>query len=117
MLPEEFVEFSNRFEIGFLTWIRDEKPTMERTYFLISTKKISVKPLEYDPFRIPPIGSKVTLIFANPWYAEKCEMGMVRGDLKLEGDKWKIDPLEITWTLAFDVDRYPERIVKRWKKR
>jgi hypothetical protein len=44
-------------------------------------------------------------------------MGMVRGDLKLEGDKWKIDPLEITWTLAFDVDRYPERIVKRWKKR
>lgn len=117
MIPEEFVEFSAGFEVGFLAWISDGKPTMERTDFLISQEKIVVEPKEYDPLRLPAEGTKVALIFANPWYAERCEMGIVKGILIKEGNRLEIDAYDITWTFSFNIDRYPEKLVKRWKKR
>jgi hypothetical protein len=114
MIPEEFVKFSERFEVGFLVWIVEDKPTMKLFNFLISREKILVEPKEYDPLRLPPIGSRVTLIFANPWYTEMCEMGIIKGVLGREGETNIIEPHAITWSLSFDVNRYPERIVKRW---
>jgi hypothetical protein len=115
MIPEEFIKFSERFEVGFLVWIVDDKPTMELSDFLISREKILVEPKEYDPLRLPPIGSRVTLIFANPWYTERCEMGVVKGALVREGESLVIEPHDITWSLSFEVNRYPDKIVKRWR--
>jgi len=115
MMPEEFVDFSQRFEVGFLAWIINAKPTMGRTDFTITREKIRIEPQEYDPLRLPSTGSKVTLIFANPYYTERCEMGIVKGTLKRDSAGLEIEPLDITWSLAFDLERHPDRIVKRWK--
>ncbi|RMF89854.1 MAG: hypothetical protein D6733_05380 [Methanobacteriota archaeon] len=116
MLPVEFAEFSRRFEVGFLVWIKDEAPTMRRCDFHITTEKIGITPMEYDPLRLPQAGSKVALVFANPWYTERCEMGVVRGVLQGEMDSLEIEPWEIIWSVAWDVEHYPERIIRRWRR-
>jgi hypothetical protein len=117
MIPEEFVEFSLRFETGFLAWIIDNKPTMQRTDFSISKDNVIIEPTEYDTLRLPGEGEKVTLIFANQWYTERCEMGVVSGVLEREGQTLKLEPHKITWSLSFDINEYPEKIVKRWRKK
>ncbi len=116
MIPEEFVEFSKRFEVGFLVWINSNGPTMGRTDFFIDSMKVKVEPTEYDPLRLPAPGSKVSLIFANEWYTNRCEMGLIKGILTADGSDKVIQPLDITWSLSFDVDKYPDRIVKSWRR-
>ncbi len=117
MIPEEFVDFSKGFEVGFLVWIKDGRPTMKRSDFRVSSDKVVVEPYEYDPLRLPMKGEKVTLIFANPLYTERCEMGIIKGNFRKGTDTLEILPVDITWTLAFDIDTYPERILRRWRRR
>jgi hypothetical protein len=114
MIPEEFVAFSSGFEVGFLVWIKDDRPTMVKTDFAISKDDIRLDPGEYDPLRLPIPGSRVTLIFANPLYTERCEMGIIKGALKGVIGSLEIEPHDITWTLSFDVNKYPDRLVRRW---
>ncbi len=115
MIPEEFVDFSAGFEIGFIVWIEDRKPTMLRTDVIITPEKIILKPREYDPLRLPRKGQKVTLAFSNPYYTEKCKMGIVKGLLHMVGGVFELEPKEITWTFDFDLDTYPERLARRWR--
>jgi hypothetical protein len=112
----EFVNFSAGFEIGFLVWVSNGKPTMERTSFSISADRILLEPKEYDPLRLPGAGERVSLVFANPMYTERCEMGIVRGAFLRRPGSLEIEPHEVIWALSFDVAHYPDRIVKRWKR-
>lgn len=89
---------------------------MELTDFRVNPERVVIDPREYDPFRLPHPGEKVTLVFANPFYTDRCEMGIVKGIFLKERDRYFIEPYHITWTLSFDVDEYPERLVKRWKR-
>jgi hypothetical protein len=116
MIPEEFAKFSKKFEVGFLYWIEDERPTMIRTEFQITTDKVLVEPIESEFLQSPEVSETATLLFANPYYTERCEMGIVKGKLKMHGeDGLEIEAHDITWTFSFDLDEYPERLVRRWK--
>lgn len=117
MIPEEFAEFSKKFDVGFLFWIEDEKPTMIRTGFQITKDMVLVKPSESELVSAPGVGMNATLLFANPHYTERCEMGIVKG--KLKEDKTgglEIESHDITWTTSFDLDKYPKRLVRRWRR-
>lgn len=115
MIPEEFVAFSADFEAGFLVWIEDKKPTMLRTDFIITSKRIVLKTEEYDPLRLPKKNQNVTLVFSNPYYTEKCKMGIVKGVLYKINGGFEVEPKDITWTFDFDLNTYPESLSKRWK--
>jgi hypothetical protein len=44
-------------------------------------------------------------------------MGIVKGKLKKNGaGGLEIEAHNITWTNSFDLDEYPERLVRRWKR-
>jgi hypothetical protein len=117
MIPEEFAEFSKKFEVGFLYWIEDGKPTMIRAGFQITAGTVLVEPCESELLRSPEVGVKTTLLFANPYYAERCEMGIVKGRLKEDGaDGLEIEAHDVTWTYSFDLDQYPDRLLRRWRR-
>jgi|GEM_PF-5496971 len=116
MFPVEFTKFSKKFEVGFLYWIENDTPTMIQTDFQITTDKITVKPFESKYFQSPDAGVKTTLLFANHHYTEQCEMGIVKGVLVKHGDTLEIEPHDITWTFSFDVNEYPKRLARRWRR-
>ncbi|MFV2040820.1 MAG: hypothetical protein ACC644_02405 [Candidatus Hydrothermarchaeales archaeon] len=118
MLPEDFLEFSKKFEGGFLYWIEDDKPLMIRADFQITGEKVDVTPRESNFIKAPAPGLPATLLFANPFYTERCEMGVVKGELKAGGGKGRLEIVahDITWTLSFDLNEYPERLVRRWRR-
>ncbi len=117
MLPKDFLEFSKKFEVGFLSWIEEDKPSMIRADFKITGGRINITPKKSSLIKAAAPGSKVTLLFANPYYTERCEMGLVKGKLKEDGTGGlEIEAHDITWTFGFDLDEYPERLVKRWKR-
>ncbi len=116
MIPDEFVDFSTDFEVAFIIWNTGEGPSMGRTGFNITQERISIEPFEYDILRLPRSRDKVTLVFSNPYYTENCSMGIVKGILHSKEEGYELDPQEIIWTLSFDLDFYPERLMKRWKK-
>jgi len=116
MIPEEFVEFSRSYQIGFLVWIARGRPTMRRTEFVVEEDRVRLRLKEEGGGGLPASGERVTLAFANPWYTERCEMGIVSGELRRREGCVEIEPHRIIWALSFDIKTYPERIVKRWSR-
>jgi hypothetical protein len=118
MLPEAFLEFSKKFETGFLYWIEDDRPLMILADFKTTGKTVNVTPKESSFIKAPTPGFSATLLFANPFYTERCEMGIVKGELKAGGEDGSLEIVahDITWTFSFDVNDYPERLVRRWRR-
>ena len=118
MVPEDFLEFSKKFESGFLYWIEDDRPLMIRADFQNTGEKIDVTPRKSSFIKAPAPGFSVTLLFANPFYTERCEMGIVKGELKAGGEEGSLEIVahDIMWTFSFDLDEYPERLVRRWRR-
>ncbi|MEE8168612.1 MAG: hypothetical protein V3T58_07050 [Candidatus Hydrothermarchaeales archaeon] len=112
MLPEDFVDYSKKFEVGFLASVNGSKPNIDIVDFEVSKDSIKI-----TGENLPEGG--VCLVFANEWFSEKSEMAQVQGVLakKLEGDGYELAPNKIFWTFSFDVEEYPEKIVRRWNRR
>ncbi len=109
MLSEDFVEYARRFEVGFLTTVRDEKPDIKIVSFEIKDDKIIVKDGDLPE-------EEVSLVFCNSDYADKTEMAQIKGVLRKESDGYEVVGDKIFWTLPFDLDKKPDVIIKRWRR-
>ncbi len=110
MLPSDFLDYARRYEIGFLTTVKDEKPDIKIVSFEVKDNRIIVSDGDL------PEGD-VSLVFANTEYAEKAEMAQIQGVLKkdTEGD-YELVPDNVFWTIPFDLDNKPDTIIKRWRR-
>ena len=110
MLPEDFLAYARRFEVGFLTTVMDEKPDIRIVSFEVKGDRIIVTDGDL------PEGD-VSLVFANTEYAEKAEMAQIQGVLKKDNERgYELVPDNVFWTLPFDLDNKPDTIIKRWRR-
>ncbi|MFQ6136510.1 MAG: hypothetical protein ACE5PM_04960 [Candidatus Hydrothermarchaeales archaeon] len=110
MIPEDFVEYSKRFNVGFLTLLHGDNPHIRIVNFKVSKDTITV-----DDGDLPE--GEVALVFANELYSERSEMAQVVGNLRKDHDQYELTPDKIFWTLSFDINVYPDEIIKRWVRR
>jgi len=116
MIPKDFIGFSQDFEVGFLSWIDNGRPSMARCEFKVSKENITLKPFFPSSETQPLNGSKITLTFSNHLYAEKCKMGIISGQLNISGNSFWLDPFKVLLTFDFDLETYPDRLVKTWQQ-
>jgi len=119
-LPEEFIEFSKKFEIGFLSWTEENMPKIELAEFKVEKEHIEIETAK--EVKISGDGSKAALILENPFYTEKCEFALIQGTLSEAGKNsgFLLFPEKAIWSLAFDLSsfpKFPEKVIKRWKKK
>lgn len=109
MLPEDFVEYARRFDVGFLTTVKDEKPDIKIVSFEIKGDKIIVQDGDLPE-------EEVSLVFSNSDYAENAEMAQIQGVLRKNSDVYELVAEKIFWTLPFDLNKKPDVIIKRWRR-
>ncbi|MFQ5975674.1 MAG: hypothetical protein ACE5J5_05110 [Candidatus Hydrothermarchaeales archaeon] len=109
MLPEDFVEYAKRFEVGFLTTVKDEKPDIKVVSFEVKKDKIIVKDGDLPE-------EDVSLVFSNSHYTEEAEMVQIQGVLKKDDEGYQLVAEKIFWTLPFDLDKKSDVIIKRWRR-
>lgn len=119
-LPEEFIEFSKKFEIGFLAWAEKNKPKIELAGFKVEKEHIEIETVK--EVKISDNGGKAALILENPFYTEKCEFALIQGRLSEteKSSRFLLFPEKAIWSLAFDLNsfpKFPEKVIKRWKKK
>ncbi len=110
MLPEDFVEYSKRFKVGFLASLHDGKPHLDIVDFEVSRDSILVRGEDMKD-------SFVCLAFANEHYVWRSENASIWGSLKRRGDAYELKPDKMVWTLAFSIGEKPGRILRRWQAR
>jgi len=118
--PEEFIEFSKKFKIGFLSWIEENRPKIELVEFKVEKEHVEIETAK--EVKISGDGSKAALILENPFYTEKCEFALIQGTLSgaEKSSRFLLFPEKIIWSLAFNLNnfpKFPEMVIKRWKKK
>lgn len=111
MLPEDFVEYSKKFEVGFLGFIGENGLDIKLVYFDIHQEGIEV-------IGHGLIEGKACLAFANEKYVWGSENASVQGRLeKIKEGRHRLIPDKIVWTIGFNIKSWPRRIVDRWKSK
>ncbi|MDP6612775.1 MAG: hypothetical protein QF673_02000 [Candidatus Hydrothermarchaeota archaeon] len=110
MLPEDFLEYSRRFEFGFLVTLREGFLVIDFVDFEISRESIAIKNGGFNE-------GKACLVFANERYSENSFMAQVIGDLVRDEENYKLIPYKVFWTYPFSLDSYPTEIVRRWRRK
>lgn len=109
MLPQDFVEYTKRFEVGFLGIIGENGPDIKLVHFEVDEHGFVIEGNELTEGR-------ACLAFANEEYVWASENASVNGHLekKKEGE-YHLLPDKVVWTVGFDIKGWPRRIVRRWK--
>jgi hypothetical protein len=110
MLPEDFLEYSRRFDFGFLVTLKEEVPVIDFVEFEVSREDVTIKNGEFKE-------GKACLVFANERYSENSLMAQVTGDLVKDEEGYKLIPYKAFWTYPFSLNAYPKEIVKRWRRK
>ena len=110
MLPEDFLEYSRRFEFGFLVTLREGVPIIDFVDFELLRESIIIKNGGFKE-------GKACLVFANERYSENSLMAQAVGDLVKDGGNYKLIPYKVFWTYPFSLDSYPTEIVRRWRRK
>ncbi len=112
MLPDDFVEYSKRFEVGFLCVLGENGPDIKLVEFDVRREGVLIKDSGLKEGR-------ACLAFASEEYVWGSENASVNGSLeKTEGGGYVLVPETAVWTIGFDIKSkgLPRRIVKRWRK-
>ncbi len=110
MLPIDFVEYSKKFEIGFLGLNHGDDLDIKLVRFNVEPNGVLI---EGEDLRV----GRVSFAFSNERYVWASENASIKGYLeKTTGDKYLLVPEMVVWTIAFEIKRQPEMIVKRWRK-
>ncbi len=109
MLPEDFLEYSLRFDFGFLVTLKEGAPVIDFVDFEVSREAIAIKNRVFNE-------GKACLVFANERYSENSLMAQVTGELVKDEGGYKLIPYKAFWTYPFSLDSYPKEIVRRWRR-
>lgn len=110
MLPADFVEYSKRFEVGFLCAVGDDGPDVRLVRFEITDDEVKIRGEGLPEGR-------ACLAFANEEYVWKSENASVNGRLeKIDEGEYLLLPDKIVWTIGFEIGKRPQKIVKRWRR-
>ncbi len=110
MLPPDFVEYAKKFEVGFLGTIGEGGPSIKLVRFEINESGVIVRGEGLS-------GGRACLAFANEEYVWKSENASVNGRLeKINEGEFLLVPERAVWTVSFDISKWPERIVRKWRK-
>ncbi len=110
MLPDDFIEYSKRLEVGFLGFLEDVGPDIKLVHFEVAENEIIVRGSGLK-------AGKACLAFANEEYVWASENASINGRLEKKAeDEYLLVPDRAVWTIGFDIKKWPWRIVKRWKR-
>ncbi|MEE9594662.1 MAG: hypothetical protein V3V92_04615 [Candidatus Hydrothermarchaeales archaeon] len=110
MLLKDFIEYSKRFEVGFLGTVGGKGPDLKPVHFEVDERGVVIKGNTFTE-------GKACVAFSNDQYVWGSENASVNGHLeKTKDGEYLLVPEMAVWTIGFDIKDRPHRIVKRWKK-